>query len=438
MRKYNIIFNVAFILTVFSEIAYSHEYEAYARSATGTGRAYAGEVAKAEDATSVFANPAAMSHIEGPRFSGVLHALTFAADYNVESSVLGTNEQIQGRREGDAGGIFGGPNVYWVNNSQGKFNFGFGLNTPYAYGTDYESDWVGRYHGTSSELTVFSLTSSLSYKATENFSLGISLPINYAIADFERALNQQGRCLDLGLTCETLGVDGQETVSTDGVGIGLSVGMHYQSPSKSTRFGLVYRAKETLSLSGDADYQNIDNTLLGVDLWRNTDVDLDLVLPESLSLGIAQSISEKLIVMSDITWKNWDQFNGWVFDYENNSQTNHRISANWGDGVRTAVSLDYQYKPTLTLRMGYAFDNSPVNDASQQSPLIPGADIHWFTAGASWVLRSGARVDIGYAFLDYDNATIQANSVEAGFSENALIRSRADLDLHLLSFQYNF
>lgn len=440
LKQKIIICNAVFAVTSYSEIAQSHEYEAYARSATGTGRAYAGEVAKSEDATSVFANPAAMAHLDedAPHFSGVFHVLKFNADYDAEANIEKTGELVQGVSEGDAGGLFGGPNIYWVKKSNGKLNYGFGLNTPYAYGTDYESDWVGRYHGTSSELTVLSMTNSLSYRLNNSWSIGASLPINYSVVDFERALNQQGKCTDLNLNCSTIGSDdGFESISADGVGLGFNAGLHYQSPSKNTQLGLVYRSKQTLDLSGDADYRDINNTIVNANIWRNTDVDVNLILPESITLGGSQKISNKLSLMSDVTWTNWDQFDGWTFEFDNTNQDAHRIATNWGDGVRLSVALDYKYSDKLTLRMGYAFDNSPVNEPSQQSPLIPGADINWFTFGASWLLRNGARLDLGYAFLDYDDADITANS-NAGTNENILFNSRGNLDLHLISAQYNF
>jgi len=148
----------ALVLTLYTEVSHAHEYEAYARSATGTGRAYAGEVSKSEDATSVYSNPAAMARVDENRISTVLHVLDFGADYTVDSSTTGNNigssTDVEGRRR----------------DSGEKLSYGIGLNTPYAYGVEYESDWAGRYHGTSSELTVFSLTSSASYRLSDSLS----------------------------------------------------------------------------------------------------------------------------------------------------------------------------------------------------------------------------------------------------------------------------
>ncbi|WP_086933341.1 OmpP1/FadL family transporter [Agarilytica rhodophyticola] len=426
----------------------AHEYEEYARSATGTGRAYSGEVSKAEDATSVYANPAALSKIEGNQRSGVFHALTFNADFEAQSQTEfnGNTVAVDGDRNGDMGGLFGGPNLYWMSKDINNWKYGFSLNTPYGYGTDYPRDWVGRYHGTFSQLFVFTFSSSASYRVNDNLSIGLSLPVSYSLVDFDRSLNQIGRCIDMNITCnipiptESLSNenDGKETVSVDGFGVGFTFGLHYKLPTTQTSIGLVYRAEETHELSGNADYERIRPEISDQGIWQNTGVDMDLILPASISLGFAQPINEKFLFMTEFAWKEWSKFKGWQFDYDNNRQSSHRIATDWGDSVRSSVSLDYIYDDKLTLRMGYAYDNSPVRGPESQSPFVPGSDIEWFTLGASWKRKNGSSIDVAYAYLDYQQASVTANSTQAQTAENIILNAQYELDLHFITLQYNF
>jgi len=416
----------------------AHEYEAYARSALGTSRAYAGEVTKTSDASVVFANPAAMSKVYSSNTSVVLHVMQFVADYDAPTNAAASSLEIDGKQSGDMGGFFGGPNVYWMSANNSAWRFGFGLNTPYAYGTDYKSDWAGRYHGTRSLLTTFAFTSSVSYAFNDSVSVGFSVPVNYVQAEFDRALNQNAMCISSNLICDAppntfATTDAKEKIAVSGTSVGATVGAHYRNPRTQTDVGFVYRAEESPTLSGDASYSRVDAVLSNANIWNDTSVDTDFILPASFTFGLSQPIGNKIVVMTDISWKEWSRFSGWEFDYKHAAQQNQKSDVDWKDGLRSSVGLDYQLNDRTTLHAGYAYDNSPVESRAGQSPLIPGADIQWYSFGASLQLDQSI-LTMGYSYLNYKNSNLD---IDGGPTKGRLT-SRLDMKLHLFSFQYDF
>jgi long-chain fatty acid transport protein len=430
----------AFLITMPAVVS-AHEYEAYARSAAGTARSYAGEVTKVSDASVVYANPAAMANIGRNNTSVVMHAMKFRADYNAQGEIKETSQKLVGSEAGDLGGVFGGPNLYWLSDSNNAFRFGVGLNTPYAYGTDYESNWVGRYHGTRSLFTAYSFTSSGSFTISDNFSIGVSIPVTYVSAEFDRALNQQELCISNGLNCShtpiagqlSSGNDAMEEITADGWGVGWAIGFHYVNVDAGTSIGMVYRGEETIDISGDANYKSVDSAIKNSQQWTNTEVDTGFLMPAELTVGVSQALGQKMVVMADVTWKDWSKFDGWEFDYKNLEQSRYYQRANWSDGLRTAVALDYALNSQMTLHTGYAYDNSPVKNSDGQSSLIIGSDIQWYSIGVTFKLDEAEFV-IGYAYLDYGNVILDLD----GGRYSGQVTSQVDMDLNLLSMQYNY
>ena len=57
------------------------------QSASGMGNAYAGGGAVAEDASTIFFNPAGMTYIEGTQIVGAIHIIKPKADFDNQGSV---------------------------------------------------------------------------------------------------------------------------------------------------------------------------------------------------------------------------------------------------------------------------------------------------------------------------------------------------------------
>src|SRR5713101_1242623 len=126
-------------------------------SASGIGNAFAGGAASAEDASTVWYNPAGMTRLNGPQFAISGHFInpSFKANVISASSVsvppLLPSFPISGSG-GEAGESAFVPNLYYTRPITSDFSIGAGINAPLGLATQYESTWAGRYHALRSDI----------------------------------------------------------------------------------------------------------------------------------------------------------------------------------------------------------------------------------------------------------------------------------------------
>jgi len=112
------------------------------QSASGMGNAFAGGAAIADDASTVFFNPAGMSRLEGKQIAIAAHAITPSAKYTSSAGVPSG---------GDAGSTAVVPNGYFVMEMKPDLRFGLGVNAPFGLGTNYDPNWAGKQQAIKSE-----------------------------------------------------------------------------------------------------------------------------------------------------------------------------------------------------------------------------------------------------------------------------------------------
>jgi len=147
------------------------------QSVSGLGRAFAGSAAIADDASTIFYNPAGLTELDGRELliGGSLIAL--GADYDRELAVDAIGQPLTGGEGGDVGKLGGVPILYYAHRLNEEWVFGMGVNAPFGLATDYDPDWVGRYQAVYSQVSTLNLNPSLGWKINDNWSLGFGLDI---------------------------------------------------------------------------------------------------------------------------------------------------------------------------------------------------------------------------------------------------------------------
>jgi len=74
------------------------------------------------------------------------------------------------------------------------------------------------------------------------------------------------------------------------------------------------------------------------------------------------------------------------------------IVLNFDNSWRAGLGLEYQVDPRWLLRIGVAYDNTPVQDAFR-TPRLPDADRRWGAIGARFQPNDNWSFDVGYAHL---------------------------------------
>jgi long-chain fatty acid transport protein len=172
-------------------------FELNEQSPSGLGSAYAGGAARAEDASTIFFNPAGIALLDRGEAQAGGHYLIPTAYFHNDGSQLrapGTpfnGEPLTGIDSGDSGRDKPLPNFYlsqplFRNQRYGDLALGFGVSFPFGLETNYDPTWVGRYIALRSKLTVLDLQPSIAYRFLDRFSIGANLDVQYASARLTR------------------------------------------------------------------------------------------------------------------------------------------------------------------------------------------------------------------------------------------------------------
>src|SRR3989442_308075 len=169
------------------------------QSARGLGSAFAGEAAAAEDASTIFFNPAGMPRLSGTQFVSAGFAIKQSATYDNGGSRL--NSAVGGGTVSGSNDGNGTPmallQTLFISHEllSDRAWIGLGASTPYGLKTSWTPGWVGRYHAIDSELITVNVNPSLALKLTRWLSIGGGADIDYARARLTNAL-------DLGTICQ--------------------------------------------------------------------------------------------------------------------------------------------------------------------------------------------------------------------------------------------
>src|SRR5574337_1587786 len=138
--------------------------------AAAVGNAQAGGAALAEDATTVFFNPAGLTRLKDRQLSLVANAVGPSVNFSNSGSTSAIPTiPLTGGDGGDAGSWEFVPAGYYAMDVTSRLKFGVGFNSPFGLKTEYDDDWVGRYHAIKSELMTISMTPALAFKVNDAF-----------------------------------------------------------------------------------------------------------------------------------------------------------------------------------------------------------------------------------------------------------------------------
>jgi len=373
------------------------------QNASGLGNAYAGAAAVAQDASTVFFNPAGMTLLPDRQVVIAGHLIKPKAEFS------GTvTPAIGGGEGGDAGDWALVPNAYFAFRLTPQVHLGVGLNAPFGLKTEYDSDWIGRYQAIKSEVKTINLNPSIAYKVSDTLSLGAGLNIQWIEAELT---NRQ----PLGLPPAPVTL---LKIKGDDYGWGYNLGALWQL-TPATRIGLSYRSEVDYTLDGTSSTSDPSVAPL------NGPVTADVTMPDSASLSLFHKLSPKWDLLADVTWTGWSDFD----DLPIKGTVNKTTPENWEDIFRYSLGATWHMSDKLSLRGGVAYDEAPVSDIDR-TPRIPDGARTWVALGGQYRLSKQGVVDFGYAHLFVNAPGLQ--STDNGTTLNGEYDSQVDI----LSAQY--
>jgi long-chain fatty acid transport protein len=385
------------------------------QSASGMGNAFAGGGAVAEDASTIYFNPAGMAYIEGTQLVGALHLIKPTAEFNNNGSVAGAGKPLGGNG-GDAGDLAFVPNAYFKMDYSDTIKLGIGVNAPFGLKTEYDNGWIGRFQALKSEVKTVNINPAVAFKVNDQLSLGFGVSAMWAQATLTRAVNFGGAG------------EGAVSIKGDDWGFGYNLGAIYQLTT-DTRVSMAYRSKVDQHLEGDATFTR--PALVPPAAAPDGAVTASVSLPENFSVSAFSKLNDTWDVMGDVTWTHWSRFKE-LRILRSNGALLSNTEENWDNTMRYSIGANYHYSDAIKLRAGLAYDEEAISD-DFRTARIPGNDRKWVSLGANWKLAPNSAIDVGYSHLFISDANI--NDAKSG-AANGRVKGSYDGSVDILSMQF--
>jgi long-chain fatty acid transport protein len=439
---------VASAMAAFSTGVHSGAFALIEQSASGVGNAFAGGAAVAEDASTIFFNPAGMTRLPGRQVVGALHAIRPKTEFNNTGSTLAPAQGVLGGNGGDASDWAFVPNAYLSWQLNDRWFVGVGLGAPFGLKTEWEANWVGRFHAIESEFKSINVNPSVAFKLSDQVSLGFGVSWQRAEATLTQAANYAAIAATVGgpAAAAALTAAGQNQgtvkVESDDDSWGWNVGALFNLWS-NTRIGIAYRSQIEHDLTGPASFANRPALLAA--FLPDGPTTANVKLPASASWSIFHQLNPKWDLMADITWTDWSTLNA-LNIYRTNGTLFTSTPLEWEDTWRFSAGANYHHSGEWTFRFGAAFDQTPVHD-TDRTPRLPDGDRYWAAIGAQYRMSKQAAFDFGYAHLFVKDANLNlctpsyaAAHPTAGCATKNILSGTSNGYVNILSaqFRYNF
>lgn len=406
-------------------LAHAAGFMLFEHSASSMGNAFAGAGATAADASTIFFNPAGMTYIKEREHVVAFHLIQVDAAYTDKGSTAATGGSLNGDND-DGGKDALVPNLYFLSPINDQWTWGIGFNAPFGLGTEYNDDWVGRYHAVKSDLKTVNINPSFGYRHNDQLSFGFGVSLQYLEVQLTSAVDFGGICVAQELggvlpagTCAAVGAqpqqnDGFADIEGDNWGYGFNFGVMYEA-GPATRLGFAYRSEvEQAVTGGSADFTVPANvSFLTTDgLFTDQTAEATVDMPASATVSVMHRLNDKVTLLGDVTWTGWSSFKELRIKYPDTAQPDSVTTEDWEDNVRLAVGANYQYSDAMVLRVGAALDPTPIPNDERRTARIPGNDRTWLSLGLGYRFSPEVSVDVGYSHLFTDTTDIN-NTAES-------------------------
>jgi long-chain fatty acid transport protein len=396
----------------------------------GLGNAFAGGAAAAEDAGTIFSNPAGMSRLAGTQASAGGSVIIPSAKFS-DTGSTGALLQTAGGNGGNAGGAALVPNAFMTMELDAALHFGLGISVPFGLQTDYDPTWIGRFQAIKSKIETINLNPSLAYRVNDRFSIGAGVSYQHISGELSSAVNYSAAIYQAtsgGTVMPNL--EGVSTINGSDAAWGYNFGALF-NVTPDMRLGVAYRSQMKYTLTGTVAFSGVPAALSASPTLANGDVILPITLPDSFSVSAFHQMNSGWDVMADASWTGWSALKELKIDRSSGANV-LTVPENWKNTWRVSAGANYHYNEQWLARVGVAFDQSPVPDA-YRTARIPDSDRTWLSFGGQYKPSKADRLDFAYAYLAVKAATIADDQAAGGKGD--LVGSYSS-NVHILNVQY--
>jgi long-chain fatty acid transport protein len=347
------------------------------QSAQGLGEAFAGVAAGSAGLSSLFWNPATITMNPGFQSewnaSAIIPRSEITPSYTIPSGLAGLG------RSGDIGLDAILPSTYSSYQVNDSLWVGMHTGAPYGLVTKPRDIWAGQLYARTTQVISYEAMPTIGYKVNDWLSIGAGARVQYFKVRYFSAIGPT--LANPSPLAASAGLDG------DDFGFGYSVGATL-TPFAGTSIGIGYRSAVEQELDGKFQYFGVPITA-------------KIVLPESISVGLSQRVTDSLTLNATAEWTNWSRLG---FPRVQNDLTGGLLAQapylplDYNDGWFFSVGGEYRINPSWALRAGVAYELSPI-DVDNRNPRLPDADRVWLSLGATYNWSDRLAFDVGYSHL---------------------------------------
>ncbi|HXV28079.1 MAG TPA: outer membrane protein transport protein [bacterium] len=410
-----VVLSVIFALTL-CQSAWASGLTLYEQGQPSIGTANVGQAAYANDASTVYFNPAGMTFMERSEvlFGSelLIPKIEFTSDSNIQYPFSGNDG-------GDnAGIVLPGGGFYFVQKLfDHRLALGLAVNAPAGAGLNYADNWKGRYLVQDVLLLVLNINPSLAVRLARWLHVGAGLSVYYAkykedIAIFNPPdvdvnpggiVPRPGEIPPFEIIPPSLDVsprgDGQVKLDFDDWRVGYNLGI-LVTPKKGTRVGLAYRSRAKFKLKGDIDINGLSSfyTERGV---KDTYGETEIIIARSIIVSAYQELGKKWAMLFDVGWQDWSEMNKSTITTASGRAVT--LNRDWNDTYRLGLGFHYRPVKRLLLKTGFSYDSSP-SSLANRTPDLPVAQQWRWAAGFDFDLNESMIVSLNWEFIDLGSA----------------------------------
>lgn len=402
--------------TLASQQALAAGFQLNAQSATGLGRAFAGDAVIADNASVMARNPAAMALFDKTELSLGFESITSKIEVkNATYSVNAFSTSVPDAN--DIGDTSVAPNLHVIVPVNDKFAWGANVYSNFGTKTEFDDNYVATEYGGLTDVQSLNFGLSGSYRLDEKWSFGLGLDLIYGKGTMKRSTGSTLATASGGFV-----PSGTSLVNVDsatGWAVGLNVGTVYEL-NESNRFGFSYRYSPEITAEDDKNQE------------------ITLPLPDMAEFSGFHKIKDtQFAVHYSIQYIGWSAFDKIEFRNLQGSAlgSSYDKQYDWQDGWHYAIGGTYYLNNDWTLRAGYMYDTSAQDNLTSIS--VPDSDRQWLSTGFTYHIDDKSNIDFGFTYLMGDDVNVSESTSLSGGALTTGVTATTRADAILLGLQYS-
>jgi long-chain fatty acid transport protein len=372
-------------------------------SVSESSYAGAGMVARANDAGTVFSNPAGMTRFDDPEIMTGALGVFIDAGFSTGpgNTATGRSSKVNHR-------VVPAGSLAYVRPLSDKFSFGVSLHNYFGLAIDWDDGWVGRYSSVNVAVIAPQAQPTLAYKVNDWLSVG-------AGAAFTMGYLQDKLRID---PLDPLARDGKLRISDTDFAVQGNFGVMIE-PTQNTRVGIRYLTETDLDFEDSPNISgiNLPDFNPGFDIVSPAeDLDLGIQMPQSLHAAVHHQLNDKVALLGSVGWEEFSAFGKVQVGVDvPNGGISTTLDENFRDVWHFGVGTEYQFDPKWEMTAGFSMDTSMSTDSTRPI-VIPLGSMYRYALGFKHKRREDLTLGAGLTYIWEGNLPVKpAGDVEGKY-----------------------